>query len=377
MSRRFGSLWLLWILGLVGLVVAAVGSACLAAPEGDGAGTQPTLGPNLLYNGNFDNHIWYGRFRGWSPSGWYQWFTCGDDAPEHAVGKDKPHTGKEYVRIHMWAQNWRGGVLQNVKGVVPGHWYRLTGYGWFAKPQQDPPKAEERIGIDPYGKLAEQYSVDVTKHPAPAYNECVGDDPKTPEPDWPDIPDTTVWSDTHDYYNDWGQFQVAAEASSDVITVILYSESLQRADPIYEMNWDSIALREIPWPTKRLAEEATLPVDKGFGHLRLTYQPDHKTAQVTWTTKVATGASQVIYRFLDAEAAAREGEAPTAIRLADYPFETSVVYERSETSHWTEIADFEPPADAAAVEVVMLSRALVDGECKTLCSAPRRLALKK
>jgi hypothetical protein len=257
----------------------------------------------------------------------------------------------------------------------------MTGYGWFAKPQEAPPQAIEKIGIDPYGKLAEQFSVDVTKHPAPPYNECVGDDPKTPEVDWPDIPDTTVWSQTHDYYNDWGRFEVEAEACSDVITAILYSESPQREDPIYEMNWDSIALREIPWPTKRLAPDgATLPVSDQFQHTLLMYQPDHKTLQATWTTKVPAGASQVIYRFLEAQPAMRVTAAATPVtevRLADYSVETPVAYERSETSHWIEIPDFQPPADAAAIEAVFLSRALVDGQCTTLCSPPQLLWSRK
>jgi hypothetical protein len=366
LPRQYGVRSLVLVLVLVCAAMLA-GSACLAAE---------TLGPNLLYNGDFDNHVWYQRVRGWTPSGWYEWFTCGDDAPEHAVGKDKPHTGKEYVRIHMWAYNWRGGVLQNVKDVVPGHWYRLTGYGWFAKPQEAPPQAVEKIGLDPYGKLADQFSVDVHKHPAPPYNECVGDDPKTPQVDYPDIPDTTVWSATHDYYNDWGKFETEAEACSDVITAILYSESPQRADPIYEMNWDSISLREIPWPTKRLAaDDATLPASDQFEHLIVMRQPGLKTLQVTWTTKVPAGAVQAIYRFLDAKTVVEQAP-PTEIRLADYPFETPVAYERNESSHWIELSDFTPPADAARVEVVALSRALVDGKCVTLCSAPKLLDLK-
>jgi hypothetical protein len=272
-------------------------------------------------------------------------------------------------------------VLQTVKGVQPGHWYRLTGYGWFAKPQEAPPQAVEKIGIDPYGKLAEQFSVDVTKHPAPAYNECVGDDPKTPEPDYPDIPDTTVWSQTHDYYNDWDRFEVVAEAQSDVITAILYSESPQRADPIYEMNWDSITLREVPWPTKRLVpRDATLAVDDRLHVLRFNYQPALKTAQVTWRTKVPAGASQALYSFLNAEALEAEnmaGDAWEGIPLAGFKLETPVVYERNETSHWIEITGFKPPADAVAIEIVALSRALVDGECKTLCSKPLVIDLKK
>jgi len=369
-TRRFGVGFVFAVLGLGCMVVAAAAPACLAAE---------TEGPNLLFNGTFDNGIWYERFRGWSPSGWYEWFTCGDDAPEHAVGKDKPHSAKEYVRIHMWGENWRGGVLQNAKNVVPGHWYQVTGYGWFAKPQEAPPQAVEKIGLDPYGKLAEQFSVDVTKHPAPPYNECVGDDPKTEKVDWPDIPDTTVWSKTHDYYNDWGKFEATAEACSDVITVILYSESPARADPIYEMNWDSIALREIPWPTKRLAADDDLTGDDGVQRLRVNYQPGLKTAQVTWRTNVPTGASQVIYRFWDAEGLASERAEDVMVeqpRVGHYPFETPVVYERNETSHWIEITDFQPPADAAAVEVVALSRALIDGQCKTLCSGWSLLHLK-
>ncbi|MHC4177870.1 MAG: metallophosphoesterase family protein, partial [Planctomycetota bacterium] len=108
-----------------------------------------TIGPNLLLNGNFDNFIWYDRYRGWSPTGWYQWFTRGGHAPEHAVGTRLPHSGKEYVRIHMWAYAWRGGILQNVRGVQPCHMYRLTAHGFFQPEEAPGPNA--RIGIDPRG----------------------------------------------------------------------------------------------------------------------------------------------------------------------------------------------------------------------------------
>jgi hypothetical protein len=340
-----------------------------------------TIGPNLIYNGDFDNGIWYERFRGWSPAGWYQWFTCGDDAPEHAVGKDKPHSGKEYVRIHMWAYAWRGGILQNVK-VDPCHWYKLTAWGWFAKTAKDP-QADLRVGIDPYGKLASQFSVDVTKHPAPPYNECVGDDPKTPEKDWPDIPETTVWDGPHAYYDDWGKFEVMAEAKSDTITVILYSNSPQRGpeEPIYEMNWDTVSLYEVPWPTKRLADEnAVLPVDERLEYLVVNFQPKHRTAQVTWLTKtIPTGASQVLYRFVDAKAAEKEktDKPVTSVRLKDFPYESPVVYERSATWHRVELTDFKIPKSAVELQVVALSRALINGECRTLCSPVAKIPLVK
>jgi len=341
--------------------------------------TGRALGPNLVYNGGFDNGVWYERFRGWSPAGWYQWFTCGDDAPEHTVGKDVRHSGKEYVRIHMWAHAWRGGILQNVRGVDPCHWYRMTAYGWFAKTADDP-QPHARIGFDPCGGLGEQYAVDVTKHPAPPYNECVGDDPKTPKVDWPDIPDTTVWSDYHDYFNTWGKFEVSAEARSDVVTAILYCNPKQRAKPIYEMNWDSVSVREVPWPTKRLVPDDTvLVVDKGVKALIVTIQPALKTSQVTWRTEGPAGAAQVLYRFLDSDAVThqpKDEKEPTQVRTAGFPFETPVVYERSVTSHRVEIENLTIPESAVELQVVALSRALIEGECKTLCSPLVRTKLR-
>lgn len=338
-----------------------------------------TLGPNLVYNGGFDNGIWYERFRGWSPAGWYQWFTCGDDAPEHTVGKDVRHSGKEYVRIHMWAHAWRGGILQNVRGVDPCHWYRMTAYGWFAQTADDP-QPHSRIGFDPCGGLREQYAVDVTKHPAPPYNECVGDDPKTPKVDWPDIPDTTVWSEYHDYFNTWGKFEVGAEARSDVVTAILYCDPKQREKPIYEMNWDSVSVREVPWPTKRLVPDGTvLSVDKGVKAPMVTIQPAFKTSQVTWRTKVPAGAAQVLYRFLDSDAVTnqpKDEKEPTRVRTAGFPFQTPVVYERSATSHRVEIENLTIPESAVELQVVALSRALIEGECKTLCSPLVRTKLR-
>ena len=330
---------------------------------------QP-LGPDLIFNGTFDNGIWYERFRGWSPSGWYQWFTCGGHAPEHAVGKDIPHSGKEYVRIHMWAHAWRGGILQNVRGVEPCHWYRLTAYGWFARTADDP-QPRERIGIDPCGRLRNQFGVNVTSHPAPPYNECVGDDPRTPQPDWPDIPETTVWSEEHEYYR-WGRFEVAAEARSDVITAILYCEPRQRpADkPIYEMNWDTVSMHEIPWPTRRLADEqAVLDVDSGFEHVIVTVQRHLNAVEVTWKTRLPAGASQVLYRLLDSEAVNRQGDRrPARVRISDFPFETPVVYERSAHWHHVSIGDLVVPDAAEKLELVLLSRVLVGDECRTVCS---------
>ena len=355
-----------------------------ARPEGSDRVAQRsadvrTSGPNLVYNGNFDNGIWYERFRGWSPAGWYQWFARGDDAPEHAVGKRVPHSGKEYVRIHMWGHAWRGGILQNVRGVEPGHMYRLSAYGFFQP--QGAPEPKARVGLDPCGTLAEQYAVDVTKHPAPKYDEGVGDDPKSPERDGPDVNETAVWSEYMPHYR-WGRFEVTAEARSDTITAILYCDPKQRPadEPIYEMNWDSVAVHEVPWPTKRLAlNSAELAVDKWLKRPIVTTQPGLTTAQVTWRTDVPAGAAQVLYRFLDSGDVTNQPKAakePTIVRTAEFPFETPVVYERSATSHWIEIENLDVPESAVELQVAALSRVLVGNECKTLCSPVARAKLR-
>lgn len=350
-------------------------------PSDSDSESSTTLSENLIYNGHFDNGIWYERYRGWSPAGWYQWFTCGDDAPEHTVGNDKPHSGKEYVRIHMWAHAWRGGILQNVHNVKPGHWYRLTAYGWFAKTADDP-QPHARVGLDPAGGLREQFGVDVTKHPAPPYNECVGDDPRTPDPDWPDLPESTVWSPFLDHLNDWGRFEVTAEATSDVASVVLYCDPVQRgADkPIYEMNWDSVSLHEIPWPTRRIADSGeVLPIDNSMSHIVVNVLPEQRSAQVTWRTKLPAGASQVLYRFLDSEAVSHqpaEQKEPKQIAVDTFPFESPVVYEDGVTSHWIEIQDLGIPEAAIEMQAVILSRVTIDGAGRTLCSPMERITLK-
>ncbi len=358
--------------------------AASAAQHGDRQHPGETLGPNLLYNGDFDNHIWYERFRGWSPTGWCQWFTRGGNAPEHAVGHypSPPypaHSGKEYVRIHMWGRAWRGGILQVVHGIEPCHYYRLTAYGFF---QPDgAPEPNERIGIDPCGTLAGQFSADVTKHPAPKYDEGVGDDPKTPRMDGLDIAKNTLWSEYQDYYR-WGKFEVVAEARSDVITAIVYCSPKQRpADkPIYEMNWDSVALHEVPCPSNRLVdEEIVLTPDDRVHDLVVTLQPRFRTAQVTWATKIPAGASQVLYRFLDSEAVNQRQQGkqrtPAKIRTADYPFESRVFYERSARRHWIEINGLSIPEAAVEVDVVALSRVCENGKCSTLCSPQTKMAV--
>jgi hypothetical protein len=280
----------------------------------------------------------------------------------------------------MWAHAWRGGILQNVRGVVPGHVYRLSAYGFFQP--EGAPAPEARIGIDPCGTLADQYSVDVTRHPAPKYDEGVGDDAKTPERDGPDVADTTVWSDYKDYYR-WGRFEVTAEARSDTITAILYCDPQQRPaeKPIYEMNWDTVAMYEVPWPAKRLAvEDAEMAVDQRLSPPVITIQPDLGTAQVTWRTKMPAGAAQVLYRFLDSEAvnhqAREDGPDATTVRGAGFPLKTPVVYERSVTSHWVEIEPCEVPDAAEQIQAVALSRALIEGKCQTLCSPVGVLKLR-
>ncbi len=325
-----------------------------------------TIGPNLLKNGNFENGIWYERFRGWSPSYWYQWFTRGGHVPEHAVGKRLPHSGKEYVRLHMWAHAWRAGILQNVRGIEPCHMYRLTAYGFFQPAQAPQPNA--RIGLDPSGTLAEQFSVDVSKHPAPKYDEGVGDDLKTDKYDGPDIAETTIWSDYHDYYN-WGKFEVTAEAKSATITAILYCAPKQRPaeKPIYEMNWDSVTLYEVPWPTKRLvSDNAVLVPDSVFKNVFVNVQPEFNTAQVTWKTEIPSGASQVIYRFKGWEDTIQEKD-NTMIRSKDFIFESPVVYEKAEMFHYIEIKNTKI-VTASKLELVALSRSLKNGQCVTLSS---------
>ncbi|MBN1419144.1 MAG: metallophosphoesterase [Planctomycetes bacterium] len=346
------------------------------APRGADPRPVPALGPNLLHNGDFDGHIWYERFRGWSPAGWYQWFTRGGHAPEHAVGRPPSpphpaHTGREYVRIHMWAHAWRGGILQVVRGVEPCHHYRLTAYGFF-QPERAP-EPNERIGLDPCGGLADQFSVDVTKHPAPKYDEGVGDDPKTPEVDGPDLPETTVWSPAQSYYR-WGRFEVTAEARADRMTAILYCAPAQRpADrPIYEMNWDSVSLVEVPWPAERLVEAGVgLAQDPRAVDAVVTVQPEMHTAQVTWGTKIPAGAAQVLYRFLDSEAQNHVRRGPGALRRSgDFPFATPVAYERSASRHRVAIDGLSIPEEAVEMEVIALSRVCDGGACETISSAP-------
>jgi hypothetical protein len=270
--------------------------------------------------------------------------------------------------------------LQVVRDVQPCHYYRLTAYGFFQP--KGAPEPNARIGIDPCGTLAEQFSVDVSKHPAPKYDEGVGDDPTTPAMDGRDIDESTVWSEYHDYFQ-WGRFEVMTEARSDTIMAILYCAPKQRpADqPIYEMNWDSVALREIPWPHRRIVDgNAVLTPDGRFHHLVLTAQPRLRTAQVTWGTKLPAGASQVMYRFLDSEAVNQERQVkeqtPEAIRISEFPFESPVFYERSEKWHRVEVAPFSIPAEAVEVQVVALSRVCENGVCKTLCSSITKLRIQ-
>lgn len=336
-------------------------SAVAAPPE-----SAVAAGPNLLHNGSFDNGVWYERFRGWTPGGWYQWFTRGDDAPEHAVGDRLPHSGAEYVRIHMWAHGWRGGILQTVRNLEPCHYYNLSGYGFYQPDGSPNPRA--RIGIDPCGTLAKQFRVDVTRHPAPPYDEGVGDDSKSPEDDGPDIPGTTVWSEYHNNYA-WEKFETAAEARSATINVFLYCDSEQRPaeKPIYEMNWDSFSLVEIPWPSRRLVDENAQLLPDRLERVVARVHTDLGSAEVTWTTPMPCGAAQVLYRFLDSEAV-NHFKQPDTLQEHMFPLESPVFYERGATQHRVALDQIKIPAQAVEMHAVALSRALMDGQCRTFAS---------
>jgi hypothetical protein len=145
------------------------------------------------------------------------------------------------------------------------------------------------------------------------------------------------------------------------------------------MNWDTVVLREVPWPMKRLvADDAAVSVEQGIKNMVLTVQRESGTAQLTWDTPVPCGASQVLYRVLDSEAVNHlpDGGSPTTIRAAQFPFETPVVYERSERFHGMEIGLLKIPDEAEELQAVALSRAVIDGECRTLCSPPARFKLR-
>jgi hypothetical protein len=361
-----------------------------ASTSGTRAMPAAVAGPNLLTNGDFDNHIWYERFRGWSPSGWYEWFARGGHAPEHAVGRypSPPypaHSGEEYVRIHMWGHEWRGGILQVVRGVTPGRYYRMTAHGFF---QPDgAPNPRERIGIDPCGTFADQFAVDVSKHPAPPYDEGVGDDPKTAAFDGLDIDEGTVWSPLESFYR-WGRFEVEAEARSDAIVAILYCAPDQRpADrPIYEMNWDSVALREAPWPAPRLVEKGAALVPDDRPHdVVVTVQKEARTAQVTWGTKAACGTVQALLRLHDAEAQGRarrlaekaEKSGEWKLLESDYPIASPVDYGQVSKRHRVEIRDLEIPPEAVEVEAIALSRICEGKVPSTIASRPARASIDR
>ena len=333
---------------------------------------RETLGSNLLANGDFENGIWYGRFRGWSPTGWCQWYTP-PHAPEHVAEKTHPHSGTRFVRLHMWAYPWQAGILQTVRNVEPCHWYRLTGYGNAQPPDTLPSRT--RIGIDAAGVLAEQFSADVSRHPADKYKESIGGDPRYDG--WTagtGMPEGIVWSPCQ-HPHDWSEFSIEAEALSDVVTIILSSSWQIRPEfgPIYETNWDTFAFREISWPTARLVPygAAYQPHDL-VGKATLRLHPDLDAGQVSWATEVPAGASQVVYRFLAPDDVNRRLDNPGVLpeTLEAFPLETPVGYETSALRHTVAIEDLAPPETAVEVEVVALSRALVDGRPMTLASLP-------
>ncbi len=132
------------------------------------------------------------------------------------------------------------------------------------------------------------------------------------------------------------------------------------------MNWDSVVLREVPWPTKRLvADETLLDPDPGFKRIIVNLHPELGNAQVSWKTSIPSGASQVLYRFRGPDAT--RGDRENVVKSKNFLFETPVIYEKSALLHRAEIKH--PLLQSAeALEFVALSRSLIDGECVTLCS---------
>ena len=140
------------------------------------------------------------------------------------------------------------------------------------------------------------------------------------------------------------------------------------------MNWDSVELYEVPWPTKRLvADDAVLVPDSGFKKVIVTVQPEFDTAQVTWKTTAPSGASQVLYRFKGWDALTQKKD-DKVNRSKDFLFESPVTYEKSEKFHRIEVKHPEIRS-ASKLELVALSRALVDGQCVTLCSPEVSISL--
>ena len=60
----------------------------------------------------------------------------------------------------------------------------------------------------------------------------------------------------------------------------------------------------------------------------------------------------------------------------EHRFETPVGYERSEKCHWIEIRPLKIPDSAVELQVVALSRAVIDGECRTMCSPLAKFKLR-
>ena len=91
------------------------------------------------------------------------------------------------------------------------------------------------------------------------------------------------------------------------------------------------------------------------------------------------GAAQVLYRFLDSDAVTnqpKDEKEPIQVCTDGFPFQTPVIYERSATSHRVEIESLTIPESAVELQAVALSRVVIDGECKTLCSPLGRAKLE-
>jgi hypothetical protein len=176
----------------------------------------------------------------WYPYWNKEYITDTEEQPEY--GPTGLGAGYPY-RSHsgQWAQqmgssggsNYEAGIYQVVHGVRPSDTLRFTmwAHGWTAywrepgEPGPDERVSEYRepdglnfkIGIDPYG--GESYTST-----------------------------NIVWSEEHDPYDEWYQFEVTATAISNQISVWVYAHP---SNPLLKSNesfWDDASLQAIESP---------------------------------------------------------------------------------------------------------------------------------
>lgn len=324
--------------------------------------TKSTPG-DMLTNGDMDQMGLYWKYPNHYIAGeWFEWFSTRYRIPEYTNGNERGfvHTHANSQRMQLWGGSYAGGLMQSPV-VTPCTYYRFQVYGHSRPGSNDPPPvyvaSHMKVGIEPYGWMSGRS----TKK----YDSGL-------EPE--EIPQTVVWSPeaTHNFV--WTPYEVQAEALSNTVTVIMYTNPEVNLDDGVWWNdtlWDTASLVEIPWPSATLLDGDVFPAPDGQIVNVTTNLIPHQ-ATIEWDT-MTKSSTQLLYRAVALSEpvtgtllvhALYLPRIDVGVRLTGY--QHSVVDTQPVNHHQVVVTGL---PDEYAIEFVALSRWLDESGCVTSASS--------